>query len=425
MRPDLPWSPETVGKTDSCYTLERTLRMGMGFLFSVLIMALVAAVVVALLRPLMGKPEVSPQEEADQAVYRRQLEDLERDAERGLIPSGEVEEAKAEIGRRLLASERRRARANPNPQSSKQNLNTKVAMVVGVAVPVLAIAAYFIMGRPELIIRDAARIYEASTCATPSDPEIGKLASDLVSVLQNRPSDVQGWSHLARTNVSIGCYVEGAQAYAALIELEGVNADYLAAMGEAIVLANNGYVNDLAENSFQQAMSIQSDHAMARYYHGLYLYQSDKTKAALDVWLALLEETTEGAGHFDLLNTQVQTAIARLRHEALGDAEGQTPPASVNLERDFSVEDREMITSMVEGLAARLEESPDDIVGWERLIRSYMVLGDTPKARDAFAKASLNYLADRETLERLIDLSYELGIAAAPNPADAAQSEYR
>lgn len=37
----------------------------------------------------------------------------------------------------------------------------------------------------------------------------------------------------------------------------------------------------------------------------------------------------------------------------------------------------EMITAMVEGLAARLRENPDDIDGWTRLLRSRLVLGQS------------------------------------------------
>ena len=46
-----------------------------------------------------------------------------------------------------------------------------------------------------------------------------------------------------------------------------------------------------------------------------------------------------------------------------------------------------MINAMVERLAARLETQPDDIDGWVRLGRSYMVLNQPEKARDAYARA--------------------------------------
>jgi len=49
-------------------------------------------------------------------------------------------------------------------------------------------------------------------------------------------------------------------------------------------------------------------------------------------------------------------------------------------------ERRQMIRSMVEGLAARLEETPDDLDGWRRLARAYRVLGETEKADNADAR---------------------------------------
>jgi cytochrome c-type biogenesis protein CcmH len=48
------------------------------------------------------------------------------------------------------------------------------------------------------------------------------------------------------------------------------------------------------------------------------------------------------------------------------------------------------IRTMVERLAAKLEENPADRAGWERLIRAYEVLGETDKA--AAAKARLEAL---------------------------------
>ena len=55
----------------------------------------------------------------------------------------------------------------------------------------------------------------------------------------------------------------------------------------------------------------------------------------------------------------------------------------------LSAEERmAMIRSMVDGLAARLEDAPEDPAGWERLARAYAVLAERKKAKAAFAKAS-------------------------------------
>ena len=41
---------------------------------------------------------------------------------------------------------------------------------------------------------------------------------------------------------------------------------------------------------------------------------------------------------------------------------------------------------MVEGLAARLADNPEDINGWRMLARSWRVLGETAKADEADAR---------------------------------------
>ena len=46
-----------------------------------------------------------------------------------------------------------------------------------------------------------------------------------------------------------------------------------------------------------------------------------------------------------------------------------------------------MIHSMVDGLAARLADAPDDPAGWLRLARAYGVLGRKDDAADALTKA--------------------------------------
>ena len=57
--------------------------------------------------------------------------------------------------------------------------------------------------------------------------------------------------------------------------------------------------------------------------------------------------------------------------------------------QNMNAEDRrQMIEGMVAGLAVKLEENPSDLQGWIRLARSYNVLEQPMKARDAMARAA-------------------------------------
>ena len=74
-----------------------------------------------------------------------------------------------------------------------------------------------------------------------------------------------------------------------------------------------------------------------------------------------------------------------------------------------------MILAMVERLAARLAQQPDDVEGWTRLGRSYMVLNEPRKAREAYARAVKLKPEDAALRQALA----EAGTAAAGKPAAA------
>ncbi|MCB2133166.1 MAG: c-type cytochrome biogenesis protein CcmI, partial [Rhodobacteraceae bacterium] len=58
--------------------------------------------------------------------------------------------------------------------------------------------------------------------------------------------------------------------------------------------------------------------------------------------------------------------------------------ADIAAAQEMSADDRQaMIRGMVDGLAQRLAEDPDDLEGWHRLIRARVVLGEGAAAQAA------------------------------------------
>ncbi len=90
---------------------------------------------------------------------------------------------------------------------------------------------------------------------------------------------------------------------------------------------------------------------------------------------------------------------------------------------DMSDEDRQlMIQTMVDGLAARLDENPGDLDGWMRLARSYNVLGRPEDALSALQKAAAVFPEDATVL--LLQGRVMRGIeGAATSPATLALME--
>ena len=70
------------------------------------------------------------------------------------------------------------------------------------------------------------------------------------------------------------------------------------------------------------------------------------------------------------------------------------------------------IRAMVDGLAGRLENSPHDVDGWTRLMRSRVVLGERKVATTAFRKALEVFKGDQGATGRLNSAATELGLKA-------------
>jgi cytochrome c-type biogenesis protein CcmH len=65
---------------------------------------------------------------------------------------------------------------------------------------------------------------------------------------------------------------------------------------------------------------------------------------------------------------------------------------------------------MVERLAGRLKQNGDDVEGWLRLVRAYMVLGDRDRARQALADARQAVGNDAGRLKELNEGLKNLGL---------------
>ena len=85
----------------------------------------------------------------------------------------------------------------------------------------------------------------------------------------------------------------------------------------------------------------------------------------------------------------------------------QAPPGptaeQVQAAQELSVEDRaEMILAMVEGLADRLDENPQDPEGWARLIRARTVLGQKEKLQADIDRVKLIFKDSPETIDTIL-----------------------
>jgi cytochrome c-type biogenesis protein CcmH len=355
-----------------------------------------AAAIFAVLLPL-GQGYQASGDGSEATVYKDQLAEIDRDVAAGLIGPPEAEAARVEISRRLLAAADDQQHAPP--RSSNVTLRRVAAVIALTGLPVLSVAIYLHLGSPGLgDFPLAERVREAAT-TQPLD----NLVAQVEAHLEKNPTDGRGWNVLAPVLTRLGRYDDAVRAYHNSITYNGDSAERRADLGEALAGAAGGVVTAEAKTEFERAVALNADEPKAHYFLGLAAEQDGRSAEAASIWRTLLAQTPPDAPWRPL----IQAALVRVG----GSAVPALPDSTVAAAKDMSEADRgAMIHSMVDRLATRLKQNGDDVEGWLRLVRAYMVMGDRDKARSAQTDARQAVANDAERLRQLNEGLKNLGL---------------
>ena len=357
-------------------------------LLALAIAAVTLVVVATVVLPLMKGARAAPERAAfDRAVYRDQLKELERDRARGLIDGDEAAAARLEIERRLLAADAPAAAALPSAGSPM------LAVALALLLPAAAAGIYLALGAPTVPDAPyAARGPERALAASQGQHrDVAGAMAALEKELAAHPDDAEKWLLLARSAATQGQWQKSANAYQKALALTKNRPDVASAYGEMLVFAADGIVTPRAQEAFTAALARAPKDMAARYYLALAEAQAGNAQAAIDAWQKLAA---------DVADPELRQRLrARITETATG--AGITPPdLAAAATPGPSAEDearaaqmtpeqrQQMIRGMVDGLAAKLTDNPEDLDGWLRLARAYTVLGERDKAADAYEQAA-------------------------------------
>jgi cytochrome c-type biogenesis protein CcmH len=340
---------------------------------------------------------------SDVAVYRDQLDEIERDRAAGLIADKEAAAAQVEVSRRLIAAADAQTSTSPAvPAASAIWRRRAVAVVALVMLPFGAAAIYLVLGSPALPDQPLA----PRLAAARGNQSVDNLIARVEAHLEQKPDDGRGWEVIAPVYVRLGRFEDAVKARRNALRLNGETAEREAALGEALVFAANGVVTAEAKAAFERAVALEAGYVQARYFLGLAAEQDGNRTQAAAIWRALVDGAPPDAPWLDF----VRRALARVGGESAPAASGPSEE-QVAASADLPPEQRNaMIRSMVERLAERLTRDGSDVEGWLRLVRSYMVLGERDKARAAAGNARRALATDPGKLQRLDDLVKGLGL---------------
>ena len=348
---------------------------------------LTALVLVILLRPLFRAAEA--QGIAPKEVYKAQLAEIEREAVSGLISDGDADAARAEIARRVLRAEAADTDKGATPNTGRWSQ----AIVVGGFVVLIALGIYLSLGRPDLPGQPFAQRDLAAERAAAVGPAVQELERRFAEI--EDPADRALF--LGDAYASIGGIDEAETAYRDALGLRPGDPDILIRLGEVEVVRGEGLVTTAALGWVEQALAVAPDHPAANFYRALYDHQQgNHTAAATRLAAMLAGAPPEASWTEDVTNLLAEVRFSTGQAEAVA---------------DMSEEDREiMIRGMVQQLATRLEEDPDDFDGWLRLANSYAVLGELEAAESALFRARA--LAEGEPVleQRVQDVAESLSL---------------
>lgn len=417
--------------------------------------ALMAAAALGLASmPLWRRRRATPPPAAyDVTVYRSQLSEIERDMARGALTEDEAEGARREIARRLLAADAElETQAAIEPAPTRISQLTLASLFAPLAIG--GVVFYLVVGAPgapdmPVASRDlaaerkatqltqataqaraaAVRAQSETAPAPEPDGQTAALIRRVEQAILERPEDPEGRVLLARAYMRLGRHAEAARLFQEAVDLAGGSAQpgLFAALGEAMMLAAGGYVSQEAEAAFRRAPDLP----ISGYFIGVAQVQRSEPREALNRWVriyledpsapfaaTLLDEIASLADETGLDGAAVKARLSAdagqgpTETDSSADQVAQAPaeadpPRGPTAEQmaaaaDMSADDRAaMIQGMVDGLAARLADDPNDLEGWLRLIRAYGVLGRPEAAADALQTARAAFADDDDALQRL------------------------
>jgi cytochrome c-type biogenesis protein CcmH len=361
---------------------------------TIVLALLTGAAALAVLLPLARRPAAEAAGDADTGFYAAQLAEIDRDAARGLLAPEEAEVSRVEAARRLLAAERRAVTVSVDASATWRR--RVAALIALVGIPLLSVPLYYSIGQPSLPDQPLASRSQESKGNLDFDQAMARIESHLAA----NPEDGRGWEVVAPLYMSMGRYDDGVRAWASASRILGETPARLDNWGEALVAAADGLVTAEARAVLDRALKADPTLVKSRFYRALGAEQDGDSKTAIESYSKIIEDVPPGS------------AVVRSLAERITKL-GGTPPAAAQVAALPPKDQMDAIRGMVEGLAARLAQDGSDVEGWLRLVRSYAVLNEPDKAKDALARGTAALAGNAEGRARLEALGRDLKIGGS------------
>jgi cytochrome c-type biogenesis protein CcmH len=265
-------------------------------LFWLICAALIAIALAFILPPLLQRASTAPEnsdKDANVAVYRDQVLELEADLQNGNINDEQYAIEREEIERRLLED----VSTATNNSDNKRVLaagGRGLVYAIALTIPLLAIGLYFRIGSPQAI--SASTSAPAQTAAPVpgqgmSQQAIEANVATLARRLEQNPNDANGWRMLGRSYLTMEKYKDATVAFARASALTPEDADLLADYAFSLGMANGQRLRGQPQELINKALKLDPENPKALELAGTAAFEAKNYKDAIAFWERLLKKS--------------------------------------------------------------------------------------------------------------------------------------
>lgn len=232
--------------------------------------------------------------QANIAVYRDQLSELESDLKNGIVSQEQYTQDREEIERRLL--EDTKSGTSERKASTTAATARYTAYAIGIAIPLVSVVFYLNVGTPKAIDGPPPTTVQPRTGGGERTQEqIEANVAALAKRLQSNPSDAEGWTMLARSYSSMGKFPESVGAYTKATELTPKNADLWAEFAFATAMASGRNLEGRPMELIDHALKVDPENLKALQLAGTAAFQAKDYKKAIGYWERVLKRVPPGS----------------------------------------------------------------------------------------------------------------------------------
>ena len=256
--------------------------MNPAILFLAIVAVITAVVLWMVLRPLLAKRAsdtstsnaANPSGQSNVDALRIELTEARRDQKLGLLSEASLAEAERELETRVLAESRQDA----NPTAPRYK---RTAILLGVLLPVLAVAGYAAVGSPAAVVPQIARAAPTAPVAqSDADKQMDELFKMAEERLSKEPNDVKGWLLLARAKASVGMFDGAMKAYEKAAALDPNDSEMWSDYADSAAGVSQGKMDGKPIELINKSLALDGKNVKALLLRGTWEMQKNDLVAA-------------------------------------------------------------------------------------------------------------------------------------------------